>query len=116
MAAGAALIVLTDLVFIFVSGYSVSSIIWVVAMLTLIVLFFRNRMPAGVLTNLDWVLIGLAAIAVLIGLRWLVGDVVFILTPPAGLGVPRLLGMIGLYAGVGLMGLGAYRLWTSQRR
>ncbi len=114
MAAGAALIVLTDLVFIFLSGYSVSSVIWLIAALTLLALFLRNRMPAGVKSNLDWVLIGFGAIAVLMGLRWLVGDVVFIATPPAGLSVGRLIGMLGLYIGVGLMGFGAYKLWVSR--
>jgi hypothetical protein len=114
MAAGAALILLTDLVFIFVSGYSVSSLIWLVAALTLVALFFRNRMPAGVSTNLDWVLIGFGAIAALMGLRWLIGDVVFVVTPPAGLGATRLLGMVGLYAGVGLMVYGAFLLWKSK--
>jgi len=110
MAAGAALLVLTDLYAIFFA-YGVSNVVWVAAAASLVIVLMHARMPASVMANYRPILILLGTIVVLLGLRAVLVDLVFIATPPAGLSVARLLGMVGYYVGVVLMGFGAWRLW-----
>ena len=112
IAGGAALLVLTDLYSIFVA-YGVSSIAWAAAAASLVLILLRDRMPASVMSNYRPILVLLSTIVVLIALRQVLIDVKFIATPPAGLSVERLIGMVGYYAGVGLMGFGAWRLWKA---
>ena len=110
IAAGAALLVLTDLYAIFFA-YGVSNVVWVAAAASLVIVLMHARMPASVMANYRPILILLGTIVVLLGLRAVLVDLVFIATPPAGLSVARLLGMVGYYVGVVLMGFGAWRLW-----
>lgn len=114
IAGGAALIVLTDLVFVIFGPYGFSNVIWAAAAVALIAALAHNRMPASLAASYEWLLVGLAAVAVLLGIRQVVFDVVFIATPPAGLSVVRLLGMIGLYVGLAGMAWGAWQLWRSR--
>jgi len=110
MAAGAALLVLTDLYAIFFA-YGVSNVVWVSAVVSLLFLFMRGRMPASLMANSVTVLVVAGAVVALLAVRQVLIDVVFIATPPAGLSPERLLGMIGFYAGAALMGFGAWQLW-----
>ena len=45
-------------------------------------------------------------------MRNLLGDLVYIATPPAGITIPRLIGMLGYYIGVGLVAFGGWQLWS----
>ena len=110
MAAGAALIILTDLYSIFVA-YGVASITWTASAVALLMLLMRARMPASVMANYRPILMLLGAIVVLIALRQVLVDIKFIATPPAGLSAERLIGMVGYYVGVGLIGFGAWQMW-----
>jgi hypothetical protein len=114
LAGGSALILLTDLIFIFISGYSVSSLMWAAAALLLAAILLKKRLPASLLANFNWLLLGLAGVIVLIGIRWFIGDLVWIATRIGRLDGPYLLGMIGVYAGAALVGLGAWQLWKGR--
>jgi len=111
MAAGAALIVITGLLFTVVSGYYVTDLPFAAAAVAVVAILMHRRMPAGLAANYNWLLLGLAALVVVIAIRSLLGDLVYIVTPPAGLGAGRLIGMLGLYVGAALMGFGAWQLW-----
>jgi hypothetical protein len=114
IAGGAALILLTDLVFVIFGTYGFSNVIWAAAAGALIAVFAHNRMPVSLAANYEWLLVGLAAVAVLLGIRELVIDVKFIATPAAVLSVTRLLGMVGLYVGVAALAWGAWTIWKGR--
>lgn len=112
IAGGAALIVITGLVFMVFNGYYVSDVIWGGAAIALVAVLWHRRMPAGMAANYEWLLIGMSAFIGLLAVRTLLGDLVYIATPPAGLTVPRLIGMVGFYVGATLMAFGAWQLWS----
>ena len=112
IAAGAALIMITAVMFTIFSGYGVSDLTLVAATFALIAVLWRRRLPAGVASNHTLLLFAIAALLVVVAARNLLGDLVYIATPPAGLTIPRLIGMLGYYIGVVLVALGAFQLWS----
>jgi hypothetical protein len=109
IAGGGALIVLTDIVFALLGPYSFSNVIWtagaVALVAVLLVRFGRMTLPF----RYEAVLVMAGLVAVLGGVRDLLYDLRFI--PGRSLEVTYYLGMVGLYVGVVLMGLGAWMLW-----
>lgn len=113
IAAGGALIVLTDIVFGMFGPYSFSNIIWIAAAVALLsvvlVRFARMTLPF----RYEAVLIMAGIVAVLGGVRDLAYDLQYV-TGARNLEATYFLGMLGLYAGVVLMGIGAWILWRRQ--
>jgi len=109
VAAGGALIVLTDIVFAMFGPYSFSNIIWaagaVALVSVLLVRFGRMSLPFPY----EAVLVMAGLVALLGGLRDLAYDLLYI--PGRSLELTYYLGMLALYAGVALMALGAWLLW-----
>lgn len=112
MAGGAALILLTDLVFVIFGDYSFSNIVWASAALALLLILTNGRM-----SGMDWsrstyqkLLFLVGALAVLAAVRDLLYDVLFI--PGRSLSVTYYLGALGFYVGVALMAFGAWQLWS----
>jgi hypothetical protein len=112
MAAGAALIVLTDLVFVVFGPYGFSSAAWAGAALALILIFLNGRMLSFSRSSYQSLLVALGAFAALVGVRELLSDVQFL--SGANVAAAFFLGMLGFYAGTVLMVIGAWQLW--QRR
>ncbi len=113
MAGGAALILLTDLVFVIFGDYSFSNIVWGSAALALILILTNGRM------GMDWsrstyqkLLFLVGALAVFAAIRDLLYDVLFI--PGRSLSVTYYLGAVGFYIGVALMAFGAWQLWKGR--
>lgn len=107
---GALLIVLTDIVFGMFGPFSFSNIIWVAAAIALLavvlVRFGRMALPVPY----DSVLVVAGAVAAISGVRDFIYDVLYVARP--GNSSPGyVLGMVGLYVGVGLMAFGAWLLW-----
>lgn len=112
IAAGGALIVLTDIVFAMFGPYSFSNIIWIagaVALLSVVLVrFARMALPF----RYEAVLIMAGIVAVVGGVRDFAYDLLYV--PGRSVEVTYFLGMLGLYAGVVLMGIGAWILWRRQ--
>lgn len=111
MAGGAALVVLTDLIFVILGPYAFSNVILASAMAVLVLVLVRRRLSIG---SFDWLLIGIVTIGSLMAVRELFSDLVFLVrlsSPDIGI----LLGMVGLYVGVGLMAFGAWQLYQRRR-
>lgn len=109
MAAGAALIVLVDLLFVVFGPYGFSSVAWAAAALTLILIFLGGRMLSFSAATNRSLLLMLGAFAVLIGIREVLTDLQFL----GGVNVAPTyyLGMVGFYAGTAIMAFGAWQLW-----
>jgi len=112
IAAGAALIIVAALLFTIISGYGISDLTLVASTFALVAVLWRRRLPAGVSSNYALLLFAIAALLVVVAARNLLGDLVYIATPPAGITVPRLIGMLGYYIAVALVALGAWQLWS----
>ena len=112
IAAGAALIVITAVLFTVVSGYGVSDLTLVSATFALVAVLWHRRLPAAVSSNYAFLLFAVGALLAVVAVRNLLGDLVYIATPPAGITVPRLIGMLGYYIGVGLVAFGGWQLWS----
>jgi hypothetical protein len=109
MAAGAALIVAVDLLFVVLGPYGFSPIAWAGAVLALLLIFVSGRMfnfSAGTIRSL---LLLVGAFALITGIRDVVDDVRFL--SAANVAVTYYLGMVGYYVGVALMVFGAWQLW-----
>jgi hypothetical protein len=112
VAAGGALIVLTDVVFAMFGPYSFSNGIWIAGAFALLavvlVRFARMALPF----RYEAVLIIAGIVAVLGGVRDFAYDLLYV--PGHNVAPTYFLGMLGLYAGVVLMGVGAWILWRRQ--
>jgi hypothetical protein len=109
MAAGAALIVLTDLVFVVFGPYGFSNVAWAGAALTLILIFMSGRMLSFSAATQRSLLVMLGVFAVFIGIRELLSDLQFL--SGANVAVTYYLGFLGYYAGTAIMAFGAWLLW-----
>lgn len=109
MAAGAALIVLVDLLFVVFGPYGFSNVAWAAAALTLILIFLGGRMFSFSAATTRSLLLMLGAFAVLIGIRELLSDLQFL--NGANVAATYYLGMVGFYAGTAIMAFGAWLLW-----
>ncbi|MEA2676686.1 MAG: hypothetical protein QOJ81_827 [Chloroflexota bacterium] len=112
MAAGAALILVVDLLFSVFGPYSFSSAAWAAAAVTLLLIFLDARMMNFSAATHRALLLLLGAFALIIGIRELLSDLQFL----NGFNVAATfyLGMLGYYAGTALMVLGAWTLWKTR--
>jgi hypothetical protein len=114
IAGGAALVLLTDLIFVIFGPYTFSNVIWAAAAVALVVVLGRGQMAAsmgGSETRYPTLLSLLALTAFVVVIRELVEDLIVLSRALGGLSVSFLLGMVGLYVGVALMAFGAWQLW-----
>lgn len=114
LVAGGALILLTDLIFIPLSGYGVSSVQWAASAILVLAVLFKSRMPAALAANYKSILIGLGALIALVAVRWLLGDLVWIGSNASRIDGEYLLGMIGVYSGSGLVAVATWQLWKGR--
>lgn len=112
IAAGAALIVLVDILFVILGPYGFSDIGWAVAVLALIVILLDARMLGFSAATHRAVLVALGIFMLVIGVRDVVDDVMFL--SDANVAPTYYLGMLGYYAGVALMIFGAWTLSKSK--
>jgi hypothetical protein len=110
MAAGAALIVLVDLLFVVFGPYGFSPIAWGGAVLTLILIFMGGRMLSFSAATQRSLLLMLGALALVVGIRDVLDDLQFL--SGANVASTYFLGMVGYYVGVALMVFGAWQLWS----
>ncbi|MEX2548383.1 MAG: hypothetical protein WD830_11440 [Chloroflexota bacterium] len=115
IAAGAALLVITALLFTVVAGYGVSDLVLVAAVFALVAVLRHRQLPQVIASNYQALLFAVGALLVVVAGRNLLNDLVYIATPPAGITVPRLTGMLGFYIGVALVGFGAWQLWKGRK-
>jgi hypothetical protein len=116
IAAGSAVILLVDLVFGVLGDYGFSNIIWAAAAASLILILANGRANAMTFSRPTYqgMLLVLAALALAMGIRELISDIVFI--PGRNLSATFWLGFLGLYVGIAIMAFGAFRLWGSRTR
>jgi hypothetical protein len=114
IAAGSLIIVAVDLVFGVLGDYGFSNIIWAAAAASLILILANGRAQRMSFSRQTYegMLLVLAALALAMGVRELIADVVFI--PGRNLGATFWLGFVGLYAGLAIMAFGAWRLWSAR--
>ena len=111
LAVGALLLVLGDIVFDVFLDYSFSDTAWLAGVIALVLVLVHAR-PTNGLSVPDGAyrlaLVILGVVAFLSGVRWLLFDLqVF----SGGMSVSYLLGALCFYAGVILMGIGAFQVW-----
>jgi hypothetical protein len=114
IAAGSLIILAVDLVFGVLGDYGFSNIIWAAAAASLILILAngRARRMSFSRPTYEGMLLVLAALALAMGVRELIADVVFI--PGRNLSATFWLGFVGLYAGIAIMAFGAWRLWSAR--
>jgi hypothetical protein len=109
MAAGAALIVAIDLVFVIFGPYGFSPIAWGAAALTLILIFLNSRMMGFSAATTRGLLLTLGALAAFTWVRDVLDDVRFL--GNANVAPTYYLGLLGYYVGVALLVFGAWQVW-----
>jgi hypothetical protein len=113
IAAGAALILLVDLVFVIFGPYAFSNVIWAAAATSLVLVLTHDRvaMMSWASSRYQTLLSLAVLVAVLVAIRELVRDLIA-LSSLGGVSVNFLLGMVGLYVGIALMAFGGWQLWS----
>jgi hypothetical protein len=116
IAAGALLILITDVVFVIFGSYSFSNVIWAAAATSLVLVLTHGRvaMMGWAVSNYSTLLSLGVLVAVLVAIRELVRDLIAVSGALGGISVGFLLGMVGLYVGVVLMALGGWQLWKGR--
>jgi hypothetical protein len=112
IAAGAALIVLVDILFSILGPYGFSNIAWATAVLALIVIFLDARMLGFSAATHRAILLTLGFFMLPILIRDVLDDVMFL--SDANVATTFYMGMIGYYAGAALMIFGAWTLWKTK--
>lgn len=112
IAAGAALIVLVDILFVILGPYGFSNIGWALAVLALIIIFLDARMLGFSAATHRALLVTLGIFMLVILVRDVVDDVMFL--NGANVATTYFLGMLGYYAGAILMVFGAWTLWKTR--
>ncbi len=109
MAGGAALILVTDLIFTVFGAYGSTNIVWATAAVALILILTHNRISSMSLSDSTYraLLVVTGFVAVLAGIRDLLYDV-----QAFGSRIDYVLGAVGLYVGVALMAVWAWLLWS----
>jgi hypothetical protein len=112
MAAGAALILVTDVIFVVFGAYGSTNIVWASAAVALILILTHNRMSAISISDGTYraLLLVTGFVALLAGIRDLLYDIQFF--PGRSVDITYFLGALGLYVGVALMAFGAWQLWS----
>ena len=114
MVAGTGLILLTDLIFIPLSGYGVSPLMWAASAIAIAAILLKNHLPAGVAANYNTILLGLGALITLVAVRWLVGDLVWLGMNPKYFDAEYLIGMVGTYTGSALVAFSTWQLFKGR--
>ncbi len=109
MAAGAALIVLVDLVFVIFGPYGFSNVAWAAAVVVLLLIFAGARMFSISTATVRSLLLLLGAFMLVAGVRDVLDDLQFL--NGANVAATYFLGAIGYYVGVALAVFGAWQLW-----
>jgi len=109
MAAGAALIVLVDLVFVIFGPYGFSNVAWAAAVVVLLLIFAGARMFNISTATVRSLLLLLGAFMLIAGVRDVLDDLQFL--NGANVAATYFLGAIGYYVGVALAVFGAWQLW-----
>ena len=109
IAAGAALVILVDILFVILGPYGFSDIGWAVAVLALIIVLLDARMLGFSAATHRARLVTLGIFMLAIAIRDVVDDVMFLSN--ANVAVTYFIGMLGYYAGAALMVFGAWTLW-----
>jgi hypothetical protein len=112
IAAGAALVVLVDILFVILGPYGFSDIGWAVAVLALVVIFLDARMLGFSAATHRALLVTLGIFMVVVLARDIVDDVMFL--NGANVAATYFMGMLGYYAGAILMVFGAWTLWKTR--
>jgi hypothetical protein len=112
IAGGAALILLTDIVFVVFGAYGSTNIVWATAAVALILILTHNRIGAMGLSDPTYraLLLVAGGVALLAGIRDLLYDIQYF--PGRSVDITYFLGALGLYVGVALMAFGAWLLWS----
>ena len=110
MAAGAALIVAVDVLFVIFGPYGFSPIAWAAAVLTLLLIFMGGRMLSFSAATHRSLLLLLGALAAVTFIHEVLDDLAF-LSSPGSVAPTYFLGLLGFYAGSILMAFGAWLLW-----
>jgi hypothetical protein len=109
MAAGAALIVAIDLVFVVFGPYGFSPIAWGAAALTLILIFANSRIMGFSAATTRGLLLTLGALTALTWVRDVFDDLRFL--GSANVAPTYYLGLLGYYVGALLLVFGAWQVW-----
>lgn len=112
IAAGAALVVLVDILFVILGPYGFSNIGWAVAVLALIIVFLDARMLGFSAATHRALLVTLGVFMAAILVRDILDDVMFL--SDANVAPTYYLGMLGYYVGAALMVIGGWMLWKSK--
>ena len=110
MAAGAALVVLVDLLFSVFGPYGMSNVAWAAAVFVLFLVFLNARMMGFAATTTRSLLLMLGGFSAVAGIRDLLLDVQFL--NGANVAVTWYLGALGYYVGAVLIVVGAWMLWS----
>ena len=112
MAGGAALIILTHLIFVQFGPYGFADIGWAAAAVALILILLNGRSASLSFSRDTYtsLLVLIGAFMVVFGVRELIDDALFI--SRSRVDVTYYLGFLGFYSGVALMAIGAWQLWS----
>ncbi len=110
---GALIVILDDLVFDIFGDYSFSTVTWAASAVALALIVLKRWLPEVLARHQAAILILVVGVAVVVTIRDALLDLTFI--PGRNLDVTFFLGMVGLYAGVVIMAVGAFGLWRATR-
>jgi hypothetical protein len=112
MGGGALIVLLSDLIFAVFGDYSFSAVIWGASAAVLVLILLRHWLKGEAPGSYRFLLIALVAVAVLSTVRNLLLDGLFI--PGRSLGATYYLGALGLYVGILIMAVGAFRAFQAR--
>jgi hypothetical protein len=112
--AGAALLILLDVISWFASGFGFTNIIVAGALVSALLILARNSLPAAVAGAYPALLFVFALMTALMGARTAILSLLQILQPPAGASPEFLLNFVGLLAGSAAIAYGVFMLWKGR--
>jgi hypothetical protein len=112
--AGAALLILLDVISWFASGFGFTNIIVAGALISAVLILARTNLPAAVGGAYPALLFVFALMTALMGARTAILSLLQILQPPAGASPEFLLNFVGLLAGTAAIAYGVFMLWKGR--
>jgi len=112
MAAGAALVVIVDVLFSVFGPYGFSNVAWAAAVFVLLLIFVNSRMLGFSATTTRSLLLMLGLFAGIALVRDILLDLQFL--NGANVATTYFIGLVGYYAGAILMVFGAWTLWKGK--
>jgi hypothetical protein len=112
MAAGAALVVIVDVLFSVFGPYGFSNVAWAAAVFVLLLIFANSRMLGFSATTTRSLLLMLGLFAGIALVRDILLDIQFL--NGANVATTYFIGLIGYYAGAILIVFGAWTLWKGK--